>query len=907
MRVADLQSSEPSRTISYPFDGAAAGFGFEFTSRRHGDVGAISPDGRFICFILRPELSVFYHPTNTVVVHDRDVPIDPGNLFDAAANDAVFPLLNEVSSATLSADGNLVVVATTDQLDPADGNGLSDIYLFNRTTQVVKWISDPQVIGGGNGRSFDPAISPDGSRIVFISTAGLLAGDVDGRETIYTATNSDSFDSVTAITTGVRPLALAVNGISAGGHIAFLGQLEKQSPKTYLRDLGNAGNTEIAVTPRANGASRAPALSLDGSTVAIVSAATNLVRSDTNKSTDVFAGSVASMLGLVSRELPVAMLSGFDDGTVVEEGASVAATVSGADASGSVVETLLEAGSELIARAPGSVVGAMVELRRGIYSIGGAAFNDVWLAGSSPRKRLIVAAEYGITGAENLIFSLGEDGGTVFSADVRIDNRRAEATGNLRLLLLAQPAAALWQTFGNFAVIAERMEALDELIVGTFDLAPLGSQTGIAVPVAGISPPTEAITGGVLYGPREFQGIAWVITAILQENVGGLWQIRDRQELFRRLPLLDEDTPGPNLGIPPVGDDDIKTDVNLNPQTLLSLGVAGPGTVPEKGRANFRATATYASGTKECAPRWSLENAAGAATITTVGGILVAGNVSAPRKLTVRADFGGLIARKEITIHPVSPVISVRAAKRNAIENGASGQFKILRSTGIADPLEVRYEIQGEATPGVDYTALTGVVTFAPRETSKVIEVTPLDDTTFEGNEVVRIVLSGATEYRLGKTTTASVTITDDEAIPENQPDAIIRSGKSSLGAFVFNDSQTLRKEVAVKKTAKFVVAVVNRSAVPSTFELRGDHAHLGIGVRYLLGKTDITAAVTPTGGAFGTGYLFPDIPSGEARQIVMEITPTDAAPVGLSTSFTVRVLSGVRSDEVSALVTRVR
>jgi Tol biopolymer transport system component len=100
--------------------------------------------------------------------------------------------------------------------------------------------------GGGqaDGRSFVPAISPDGRYVAFYSDASnLVSGDTNGARDVF------------------------------------------------VRDLQTGETTRVSVSgsgAEANGDSFAPALSSDGRYVAFASAATNLVEGDTNDANDVF-------------------------------------------------------------------------------------------------------------------------------------------------------------------------------------------------------------------------------------------------------------------------------------------------------------------------------------------------------------------------------------------------------------------------------------------------------------------------------------------------------------------------------------------------------------------------------------------------------------------------------------------
>ncbi|MBE9217568.1 beta strand repeat-containing protein [Dolichospermum flos-aquae] len=118
------------------------------------------------------------------------------------------------------------------------------------------------------------------------------------------------------------------------------------------------------------------------------------------------------------------------------------------------------------------------------------------------------------------------------------------------------------------------------------------------------------------------------------------------------------------------------------------------------------------------------------------------------------------------------PQITVAATDANAGETVAGttpnpGVFTLTRSESNVNSLTVNYTITGTATNGTDYSQLTGTATFAAGSTTTTITVTPTDDLIFEGNETVTLTLATGTGYTLGTAQTATVTIADNDAIPQ--------------------------------------------------------------------------------------------------------------------------------------------
>jgi hypothetical protein len=94
----------------------------------------------------------------------------------------------------------------------------------------------------------------------------------------------------------------------------------------------------------------------------------------------------------------------------------------------------------------------------------------------------------------------------------------------------------------------------------------------------------------------------------------------------------------------------------------------------------------------------------------------------------------------------------------------------IVRSGGVTGTTSLNYATQdGTATAGTDYTATAGMLTFAPGETSKTINVPVINDNVLEGNETFSFVLSspgGDGTVEIQNSSRAVLTIVDND----NQP-----------------------------------------------------------------------------------------------------------------------------------------
>ena len=128
-------------------------------------------------------------------------------------------------------------------------------------------------------------------------------------------------------------------------------------------------------------------------------------------------------------------------------------------------------------------------------------------------------------------------------------------------------------------------------------------------------------------------------------------------------------------------------------------------------------------------------------------------------------DGFNTIATTPLTVQTQSlPVVTVVGSDGTATENNPSdtGVFTVSRTGSTTSALTVSYTIGGTATNGVDYQNLSGTVVIAVGQSSAAIIVTPIDDTTVEGNETVVVTLANGA-YTIGVPSSATVTIVDDE------------------------------------------------------------------------------------------------------------------------------------------------
>ena len=157
-----------------------------------------------------------------------------------------------------------------------------------------------------------------------------------------------------------------------------------------------------------------------------------------------------------------------------------------------------------------------------------------------------------------------------------------------------------------------------------------------------------------------------------------------------------------------------------------------------------------------------------------------------------------------------SPPLGITITGGSVVE-GNSGTtrlaFTVLLSAPASATVTVNYATAGgTATSGTDFVSQSGMLSFAPGETSKTIFIDVVGDTAYESNESFAVALSGATGNATIKTASATGTITNDDAQPALPTLAISSvSALESVGTFVF--TVTLSSPSATSVSVRFATA----------------------------------------------------------------------------------------------------
>ena len=164
------------------------------------------------------------------------------------------------------------------------------------------------------------------------------------------------------------------------------------------------------------------------------------------------------------------------------------------------------------------------------------------------------------------------------------------------------------------------------------------------------------------------------------------------------------------------------------------------------------------------------------------------------------------LAAAQAQINFQAPAYQVNESQRRAV-------VTVMRTDNNNGEVSVRYKTYpGSATAASDYASTSGILKFAPHETSKIFSIPITDDTLDEEKETVRLVLSDPTGGAiLGATSTATLTIVDDDPPPSlSVDDVAIKEGNTGAS----NAMLTIRLSAPSGRLVSVYFMTVNERAV---------------------------------------------------------------------------------------------
>ena len=267
-----------------------------------GTPPAISANGRYIAFDSTATNLVPGEENNVqkIFVYDQQM----GSISQVSLTPEGGNPNNGSSLPAISADGRYVAfVSSATDLVPGDGNGVQDIFVYDRQEETTTRVSVTPVGDDPNDKSFFPALSANGRYVAFDSNASnLVAGDDNETTDVFV------YDRLLETTTRVGSTLegeadlIFLGGAPAlsadGRFVAFASNASdlvagdvNEATDVFVYDQQKRTTSRLSITPEAgnpNGPSEAPTLSATGRYVTFESLASNLIEGDANGLEDIY-------------------------------------------------------------------------------------------------------------------------------------------------------------------------------------------------------------------------------------------------------------------------------------------------------------------------------------------------------------------------------------------------------------------------------------------------------------------------------------------------------------------------------------------------------------------------------------------------------------------------------------------
>lgn len=133
-----------------------------------------------------------------------------------------------------------------------------------------------------------------------------------------------------------------------------------------------------------------------------------------------------------------------------------------------------------------------------------------------------------------------------------------------------------------------------------------------------------------------------------------------------------------------------------------------------------------------------------------------------------RASATGTITNDDVVTPPTVSIADVSVVEGNS--GASNANFTVTLSKAATTAITVGYSTaSGTATAGTDFTAASGMLTFAPGVTSQTIAVKVFGDTTVESNETFAVTLTNPSGAAIARASATGTITNDDNATTPQQ------------------------------------------------------------------------------------------------------------------------------------------
>ncbi|WP_165449553.1 TolB family protein [Krasilnikovia cinnamomea] len=265
------------------------------------DDSSISDDGRYVAFTSAASDLVPGDTNNEVDVFVRD--LTRGRTQRVSVSSTGQQSSGGILNLSISGNGRYVAFDTPAALVPEDRNGQYDGYVRDMVRRVTRRVhaaaAGQEDLGNILGR--DPAVSDNGRFITFVSRAGLVPDDTNGRADVYVRdVTRGTIKLVSLSSTGTQGNDLSVLPVinDNGRYVVFSSDASNLVPgdtngntDVFLRDLVRKTTRRVSLSRaglQGNADSEWPVVAGNGRYVVFLSYASNMVPGDTNGESDLF-------------------------------------------------------------------------------------------------------------------------------------------------------------------------------------------------------------------------------------------------------------------------------------------------------------------------------------------------------------------------------------------------------------------------------------------------------------------------------------------------------------------------------------------------------------------------------------------------------------------------------------------
>ena len=714
---------------------------------------------------------------------------------------------------SISRDGNLITFTSlATNLVPSDTNNVKDVFVKNRTTGAISLVSTDSSANQANKASYQSAINSDGTMVAFASDASnLISSDSNGCSDVFVKTISSGAIQLVSSS----PASVIGNRSSDWPAISKTGQFVAFQSRAnnliatdtnavvdvFRKDI-SSGQVLLA-SQSSNGDAATfdavrPSISLDGRYITFESKSSNFDINDTNgladtfirdtqaEYTSIFSSSTAGIIG--NQKSVFSKISG-DGSKVAFETTSNNLGFTNSSGAKNIFIRPYSLSLPIVKVLPlgnlnesGIAQNAFQLSRFGdtsqsltvSYSVAGVAtpgtdyqaLSGTALFAAGSATTIIQITPYTDTEVEtdeSIILSITDQSGYVVSrrtASVNIlndddfgieitaiNNTATEDGMRLGKFQIARTGGTLGDLTVNLVTTGTATSGIDYVALPTSILIPAGNAS-VTLQVQAIeddkSEGDETVILSIAAGPGYHAGTSPSATVTILDN--------DKHEV--NLKVLDsvlDKANASDTGKVQFDRGFKSSDVLVINYSLKGTAVngvdyqtlSGQVTIPSNSQTVTLEIFPITTATRNGSQTLILECLPGK--LYDVG----ASNVAA---FTVRGDS-------------LLPRISVTATQPITVEGSSTyGNFRFSRTGDTSQALAVSYAIGGTATNGIDYSAISGSISFAAGSAVVDLSIQTIDDAIVEPTESVIVALQSSSSYTIDQTSsTAEVDILDND------------------------------------------------------------------------------------------------------------------------------------------------